>query len=367
MKKREIGIAAKSLIAVGIIIVAGVIVWLLSADRPDEQELGLETQTEILESTSVAENEGTVDGNLVADLSPSPEEQPLFPSEELLLEPVEPCSAAVETISSANATYGERIAILKYLGHDLSESDIRALRLFLEAPLKDYRLRPIALNAVKNNVLALLMEQDGMPHGLGAQVRNMFNNPDADPMWREYCLQFMPQLLERLSESSLSLNKELHDETSAASPSKGEEQAVVLETILSALDEREGDLAATALLGLSRLSRKGDNIDPERVLKKAVEIARDIHASDSCRLTALRMAASNGCEDILPVARQLTQNARTDLLKAAAVVSLGDFSQEEDRAQLTAMAASSNRQIASAASMALEKFDPISQSGLSTD
>lgn len=367
MKKRETGIAAKSLTAVGIIIAAVVIVWLRSADRQGEQVLDFEIQPEISERVSVAENESAVDRSPIAAPQPSPEGQPLLPSEEPLPEPAKPCSGAVKTIISANATYGERIAVLKDLGHDLSGSDIQTLRLFLEAPLSDYRLRPIALNAVKNNVLALLMEQDEMPQGLGAQVRNMFNNPDTDPMWREYCLQFMPQLLERLSGSSLSTNKGLHNGKSAASPSKGEEQAVVLETILSALEEREGDLAATALLGLSRLSRKSDNIDPERVLQKAVEIAGDIHASDSCRLTALRMAASNGCEDILSVARQLAQNARTDLLKAAAIVSLGDFSQEEDRALLTAMAVSDNRQLALAASMALEKFDPIFQSSLSID
>jgi hypothetical protein len=257
-------------------------------------------------------------------------------------------SDMVQQILSDEASYMDRARAIKELGRNLSADDIAALRSFLLISPEDSAVRPIALNSLKNDVLEVLMDQIVMPEALGQQIVDMFNNPNSDYMWREYCLQFMEPLHEKRISN-------IEQGTPNAEVVSNELQ-VVRQTLFSALDERDEDLAGTALLGLNRLVRDGREIDSDAVTAKAIEIAADGTASERCRLTAMRIAASKKNPDVLPAARDLVQNAKTDLLKAAAITTLGDFADPQDKSLLTKLAASGNRQIASAAKKALTRY-----------
>lgn len=258
-------------------------------------------------------------------------------------------SDAVKDLLSTNLPFAARAQIVQKLGRDLSADDVTALRNFLNISASDYpNLKPIALNSLKNDILDVLLDQRQLPEGLGKQIADMFSNPSADYMWREYCLQYMAPYVERQIKDGV-VQKAGQDDL------KQVEMTAVTGALFSALDARKEDLAGTALLGLDRLSKKHEQFDRTEVLSKALEIAGDKQASARCRLTAMRVASAGGVKDILPTARELAQNGGTVLLRGAAITTLGDFGAPEDMELLKTLASSSNRQIAAAAQAALKK------------
>jgi hypothetical protein len=265
-------------------------------------------------------------------------------------------SGEVKALLALNTSFAIRSQIIKDLSRCLANDDVKALRGFLNVSVADYpNLEPIALNSLKNDLLEVLMDQRQLPVGLGQQVVEMFNDPSTDAMWREYCLQFLQPLYERCLAESMEHGAERSNAMPSAPSSLRTEQEAVLNALYAALDERDQELAGTALLGLDRLAKKYDQFDREAISAQAVEMAADPNASDRCRLTALRVAASSGNEKILLVARQLSMNAKTDLLRAAAITTLGEFCVPEDTELLVRLSFSSNRQIAAAAQAALAK------------
>ena len=58
-------------------------------------------------------------------------------------------------------------------------------------------MRAIEINAVKNDVLARLLRQIEQPEGIGLQMMEMAADVDNDPVWRDYCVQFMGPFYER--------------------------------------------------------------------------------------------------------------------------------------------------------------------------
>ena len=280
-------------------------------------------------------------------------------------------SDAVTIILSPESPYILRAQQIKTLGRNLSADDVTALRDFLLLPPAEVQnLKPRALNSIKNDLLEVLMDQKEIPEGLGQQVVDMFNDPTADYMWREYCLQFMQPFYERVAAESRAHEAESTSMPNSPMPSVSEtprdfgapspllaEQALVREALFSALNARDQDLAGTALLGLNRLAKRNGESDQADVLAKAVEIAADPAASARCRLTALRVAAANGSADILPTARELAVNGSTDLLRGAAITTLGDFGSPQDREFLSSIAANGNRQLKAAAQSALAKME----------
>ncbi len=286
----------------------------------------------------------------VADIK-SPPVVPVGPKVENTATPV--LSDAVKTLLSTNVPFTARAQIIQKLSRDLSADDVTALRNFLNAPPSDFPgTKPIALNSLKNDVLEVLMDQRRMPEGLGQQVVDLFNNSATDYMWKEYCLQFMAPFVEQ------QLKDGAVPEANGQADPKRVEIAAVTHALYAALDDRGKDLAGTALLGLDRLAKAHGQFDRKAVLVKAVEIAKDPKASAVCRLTAMRVASSGGNADVLPAARELAQTGQTDLLRGAAITTLGDFGAPEDMELLKTLSASPNRQIAVAAQSALKRRSP---------
>ena len=70
-------------------------------------------------------------------------------------------------------------------------------------------MRPIEINAVKNDVLDKLLRQEILPEGLGLQMAEMAGNVNNDPVWRDYCVQFMGPFYERRSQLNCRTSKVL--------------------------------------------------------------------------------------------------------------------------------------------------------------
>ena len=246
--------------------------------------------------------------------------------------------------------YNSMMRDIRNLTNDLSSMDVAALRDFLtwSNDLFPEGMRDIEINAVKNDVLDRLLRQKTLPDGIGLQLVEMSSDIKTDPVWRDYCIQFMPAFYERMSE-------EIRDAEVAQSD---EQLSAVREIMMNALNENNDTIAGTALIHLENLSRTHEEFDREAVIAEASRIAADESVSNESRLTALRMSSlTGGSETTADTARQVAQTGETTYMRSAAIVTLGETGSLDDRELLESCALSENRQIAGAAKIALERMD----------
>jgi hypothetical protein len=270
--------------------------------------------------------------------------------------------------------YNSLQAAIGKLSKDLPADEVAALRDMLTWPNDRFPegMRPIEINAVKNDVLDRLLRQTELPEGLGLQMVEMASNPDNDSVWRDYCIQFMQPFYERYAAESMAhgaggvpqASSLPSDEQGLQDAGGTDELKAVRNLMVSALSERDGTLAGTSLIGLELLSRTHDEFDRAAIVNSALDIAADESASSSCRLSAMRLSAqiSNTEQGISNVevaesARLIAQTGETVLLRSAAIVTLGEVGTDADRELLESYTTDSNQQIASAAKLALEKMD----------
>lgn len=308
-------------------------------------------------------------------------------------------------------TYATLLQAIAQLDYNLPGTEVSALMEMLAWPNDRFpqKMRPIEINAVKNDVLDKLMRQTTLPDGLGLQIAEMAANPANDPVWREYCVQFMGPFYDRRAqverskveglnadgellatknakthENENSVNSVSSSETGGENNSSAQngpvqknESDVIREALFAALDERGTEMAGTALIGLENLSRTHAEFDRDVIALKAVSIASDETALTESRMTALRLAAQVGMEqgaggqesgasdsklqtsnpELIETARELAQTGETVLMRSAAIVTLGEVGSASDRELLESYAVADNKQIAAAARMALAKMD----------
>jgi hypothetical protein len=243
--------------------------------------------------------------------------------------------------------YSELLAEINTLDYEIAADDVAAVREMLDYSNDQFpdNMRPIEINAVKNDVLDKLLRQKQLPEGLGLQLVEMAGDKDNDSVWRDYCIQFMQPFYERALQE-------------VGEASSLDERTAIHDAMFRALDERDATLAGTSLIGLELLSRTHDEFDREMIIEKAAEIAADESTSTASRMTALRMSSLTGADETTAdTARAIAQTGETVLLRSAAIVTLGEVGSEGDRELLKSYIQSDNQQIASAAKLALEKMN----------
>ena len=289
--------------------------------------------------------------------------------------------------------YSELLADVHALNLELTQSDTEALMDLLTWPNERFpqKMRAVEINAIKNDILNKLLRQEILPEGIGSLLVEMAADSENDPVWRDYCIQFMQPYYERVAAESMEHGAGRSGGTQATATSGSEAVAppddlgAVREAMFSALNERDGTLAGTSLIGLENLSRTHDEFDRNLIASSAVEIAADETASAESRLTALRLAADFTTEDtelrrgtqkanaensessslaggeynsaVAEAARVLAQTGETVYLRSAAIVTLGQVGSADDRELIESYLLDDNRQIAMAAAMALEEMD----------
>ena len=240
---------------------------------------------------------------------------------------------------------------------NIAAADVAALRDMLTWPNDQFPegMRPIQINAVKNDVLDRLLRQKELPEAMGYQLVDMYSDAETDPMWKNYCVQFMSPYYEKQSEV---LGVKFQEGQSEESAQSVDELDAVREAMFAALEVREGAIAGTALIGVELLSRTHEEFDREQVVAKASKMASDDSLPTGSRMTALRMSAlTGGDETTADTARFLAQTGETMLMRSAALVTLGETGGPEDRELLESFIFDDDRQIAAAAKLALEKMD----------
>ncbi|MDF7802186.1 hypothetical protein P4C99_22130, partial [Pontiellaceae bacterium B1224] len=107
--------------------------------------------------------------------------------------------------------YSTLLAEINTLSYEIAPDDLTALMDMLNFSNDQFPegMRPVEINAVKNDVLDKLLRQSELPEGLGLQMVEMAGNADNDPVWRDYCIQFCPTAWERIdAESRISNNEQ---------------------------------------------------------------------------------------------------------------------------------------------------------------
>lgn len=256
-------------------------------------------------------------------------------------------SPSVKTIiglEKEQRSYKDRRAALLQLTRRLSKDDVTALRAFLSAKGVEKGISPLEFNAVKNDVLDVLLRQDVVPEALGAQLAEMYRDKAHDDIWRDYCIQYLGTYYDIRWPAGAKAETD---------PERKDVEAAYWE----ALAETDKTFAGTALLGIERLSRARPEIGSTNVADVAVSLATNEGCIEANRITAFRVAALMNRKDVLPSARVTAQTGATGPLRMAAIATIGDLGDAADREFLQSFAAGSEKRVTVIAAAALKRLD----------
>ncbi len=252
----------------------------------------------------------------------------------------------------------------------LSAAQIDFMRAFVADPRLPQGLTIQQLRALKNDVLNVVCVQPGQEAATAAMLRALYADETQDPGMRDYALQFLAGLAER-------------------DPSLG------WATHWQALDGKNPDLAATALLHLSlRLRSRVSQASPlqvssfrsqvsspnpqvsglksqvssvapqvsaderRRIVAAALRLASDTAAKDTSRTTALQVCGQLKLTAARPLAYEIARSDKASFpFRIAAVATLGDLGGDAaTHDYLAALTAGPEKRLRIPAQSALKRF-----------
>lgn len=241
--------------------------------------------------------------------------------------------------------YRDRLIAIRALGGDLDEDEANALFGFLRLRADTQSpLDPLALNALKNDLVDAMIKAHPMPVNLGAELIAMFRDEQLDVVWRDYCVQhFAPYYEEKWPPG-----------TPVGDDDAGRQEMLI--AFGEALSETGSTLAGTALIGLERLSASYGEVSRAWVISNAMAIATSEEADAAARLTALQVCSHANATAVLPTVRILAQTGEVVPLRLSAVATLGALGKAEDTELLQSLSFDADRRVAKAAGKALVKL-----------
>jgi hypothetical protein len=211
--------------------------------------------------------------------------------------------------NTANKSYVPRVKAVHKLRNDLQPAQIDAIYKFLHKKIKDESLKPLELNAIKNELVIVMMNQRNYPDALASSLVEMYNDKSFDKIWRDYCIQFLGQWYPKIN-----------------SP---EDRRKAREAFGSALQEKKNGIAGTALIAVSRLTDTKD-FDKADIASKAFGLAKDKDSASIVKITALQVGANLDNKNILPLAKELIKSSRSVPLKMSAIAAVGILGNSAD-------------------------------------
>ena len=149
-----------------------------------------------------------------------------------------------------------------------------------------------------NMELDLIVREDPADPALVAEIVRSAADPRADPNWRNYCVQVLPECWLRLRPDE---------------PVRVE----ALRVLRASLRERATLLPGTALLGLGRLA-EADGSFADEFANALLAVASSPDTLSGNRVSALALAADRGLVAALPSARHWAKSGETPLLRDVA-------------------------------------------------
>ena len=249
-------------------------------------------------STNVQKNNKTrsVKNNKVRSGRTAPQKSTsIYAQAQLDPSKVSPELAIIAGLNPKKSSYKDRMDAIRTLDRNLDSEDISFLRTFLAQRYAGEKgMTPRGFNAVKNDVLDILLRQDKLVDGMGYDLVDMFKNENNDEIWRDYVVQYMaPYYQQKLEAVQAGGDVESDDH----------ELAELREIYQTALEETHTSVAGTALIGLESLAEASTDISIEDTLKSAKDIANNTAIPDYNRITAMRLCGKHNLAGLDDIAR----------------------------------------------------------------
>lgn len=222
------------------------------------------------------------------------------------------------TSAEQKAYYRDHLSAIASKSEWLGEEDRSELKSFLNSKYSEQtELDLIALNALKNAAVQKLIDQREMDDDLSDFIIEMYNNPEHDDLWRDYCIQFLP---------------ECHAKKwpMGASPTDHSAMRIIDAIWVAASETDSGSIPGTALLALNRMSRIEPIIDKQRLSNLALDYVKRDDVTVEARISAMQICGQLGQKSVLPTARELAQGAVKIPLRMASIASIGDLGSSAD-------------------------------------
>ena len=215
------------------------------------------------------------------------------------------------------ADWAERHAALRSLSASpLQAADQELLASFLRRPDQAGGNRR-RLNQLRNEAAALLLRQPGREVSNAHLLLETLRTPGHDPVWRDYCVQFLGALLPRL---------------------EGWHRDGVIGRLLQLAGGDRDPIAATALVALARQPRLP--ADAMRLLRqRALHLANGDSIPPPLRVSAMAVCARLSLDRALPAARRLLDDEQAPVpVRLAGIGLLAQLGRADDRARLRRLA-----------------------------
>lgn len=200
-------------------------------------------------------------------------------------------------------------------------------RQFLRLALRDPSLSPVA----RNNIAGGLMRQEPQILDLHRDFLAMHQIPDEDPVWRDYCLQFLAQCADRV---------------------EGPERDTIVAALVAAVDVEAGSLAGTAVVHLTRLSETGLATLDQAFDQRVTRLASNPAQNEANRSTALAVLGQRGYAPALATARDLLNSKEAPGIKRAAIGVVSLLGTREDLTLLEGLCTDADPSVALVATQA---------------
>ena len=215
------------------------------------------------------------------------------------------------------ADWAERHAALRSLdASPLQAADQELLASFLRRPDQEGVDRR-RLNQLRNDAAALLLRQPGREVPNAHLLLETLRTPGHDPVWRDYCVQFLGALLPCLE--------------------GWHRDGVIGRLLLLAGGDRD-PIAATALVALARQPRLPP--DTMRLLRQRVlHLTNDDSIPPPLRVSAMAVCARLSLDGALPAARRLLDDEQAPVpVRLASIGLLAQLGRADDRTWLRRLA-----------------------------
>ena len=241
------------------------------------------------------------------------------------------------TMEDSSAGYRARIAAIHSLPPDMSEGQIGRCHTFLRSRLERQPLADLEFNALKNELVFVLMRQNHGTEGLAGLLLEMYRDNTMDIIWRDYCLQFFGKWYPRAPRNQW--REEMADEL-----------------WLALREGRRGRLAGTAASQLAFLSGKYPAFPQEKVAARCLEALLSPDCAVVSQVALLQACAELGCAGALPFARSLAENGRDAIARASAIAAVGMLGDASDIPLLERLAESNDMRVNRPAAAALARL-----------
>lgn len=244
--------------------------------------------------------------------------------------------AALESAGMGRDTpYFTRLANLRGISASPPAELETALAAFLRHSPEQSGLRPGQLHAFKNEIANILFAREPIREGLAEQFMAMAEEKKQSAVWRDYCVQHLGAVMERLSP---------------------EERRRCAGLFAGKTRLAEAGIAGTALIALSNNAGLPE-IEEDDVARRAFAVASSRRMDAPSRMTALQICARHGCDKVLPLARRLARKSRNINLRASALAAIGTLGGQSDVALLEEYRESGLYRVRTAARAALARLE----------